>query len=206
MIFSKWGVRMFDTGNPKIRKFCAILALAIGLAEHTPATAEGRWYGSGFAGAMTENEWEKVFDPSTLKFAGSALIGIAVGWERPIGDSRFSYGFEAQAVGHSGRQDHFEFNLPLVLRYTPTQPRRFRFKSVAFGIGPSYATKIPQVEIDRKGESQRTLIYWMGELEFTRPQPDESLYFRLHHRSDGYGLMEAESGSTGLVLGWRRSF
>lgn len=197
---------MFNTANPKNRKFCAVLALIIGFAAHAPASAEGRWHASGFAGTMTENEWEKIFDPGELEFAGSGLIGAAVGWDRPIGDSRYSIGFEAQAVGHFGRQDHFEFNLPLVLRYTPPQPRPLRFKSAAFGIGPSHATKIPQVEIDRKGESQRNLIYWMAEIEFTRPQPDESLYFRLHHRSDGFGLLKVSSGSTGLVLGWRKSF
>ena len=197
---------MFGTENPKYRKRFAILALAIGLAAHAPASAEGRWHATGFAGTMTKREWEKVFDPRTLEFAGSGLIGLALGWDRPIGDSRFSIGFEAQAVGHFGRQDHLEFNLPLVLRYTPPQPRPLRFKSVAFGIGPSHATKIPQVEIDRHGESQRDLIYWMAEVEFTRPQPDQSLYFRLHHRSDGFGYYEVNSGSTGLVLGWRKAF
>ena len=195
-----------NTSIPAYRKFGAVLTLAIGVATCAPASAEGRWHTTAFAGTMTENEWEKVFDPSALKFAGSNLIGIAVAWDRPIGGSRYSIGFEAQAVGHFGRQDHLEFNLPLVLRYTPPQPRRFRFKSVAFGIGPSHATKIPQVEIDRKGESQRDLIYWMAEVEFTRPQPDQSLYVRLHHRSDGFGFYDVNSGSTGLVLGWRKSY
>ena len=197
---------MAETATSLFRGICVILVITIGLAPHTPAQAEGRWHATGFVGTMTENEWEKVFDPSQLKFAGSNLIGIALGWDRPTGDSRYSIGFEAQAVGHFGRQDHLEFNLPLVLRYTPSQPRAFRFKSVAFGIGPSHATKIPQVEIDRKGDSQKNLIYWMAEVEFTRPQPDQSLYFRLHHRSDGFGLLKVSSGSTGLVLGWRKSF
>ena len=206
MIPVKTGARIFGTANPKFRDFCAILALAIGLLVHAPASAAGRWRAPGFAGTMTKAEWEKIFDPGELEFAGSHLIGFALGWDRPIGDSRYSIGFEAQAVAHFGRQDHLEFNLPLVLRYTPPQPRRFRFKSVAFGIGPSHATKIPQVEIDRKGESQRDLIYWMAEVEFTRPQPDQSLYVRLHHRSDGFGYYDVNSGSTGLVLGWRKAF
>jgi hypothetical protein len=192
--------------NHAVRIFCATLALVLSIALGAPASAEGRWQATVFAGTMTENEWEKVFDPSQLKFAGSNLIGLAAGWDRPIGDSRYSIGFEVQAVGHFGRQDHLEFNLPLVVRYTPPQPRRFRFKSAAFGIGPSHATKVPQVEIDRTGASLRNLIYWMAELEFVTGCPDQSLYFRLHHRSDGFGLYPVSSGSTGLVLGWRRSF
>lgn len=192
--------------NPIYRNFFAVLALATSLTAHLPANAEGRWHATGFVGSMTTNEWEKVFDPSRLEFAVSTLMGVAVGWDRPIGDSRYSFGFEAQAVGHLGRQDHLEFNLPVVLRYTPPQPRPMRFKSAAFGIGASHATKIPQVEIDREGESLRNLIYWMAEVEFTRPQPDESMYLRLHHRSDGFGLLKVSSGSTGLALGWRKTF
>ena len=197
---------MFGNESSICRRICAVLALAISLTSHAPASAEGQWHATGFVGTMTMNEWEKVFDPSALEFAGASLIGVAVGWDCPIGDSRLSIGFEAQAVGHFGRQDHFEFNIPLVLRYTPPQPRAFRFKSAAIGIGVSHATKIPQVEIDREGESQRDLIYWMAEVEFIRPKPDESVYFRLHHRSDAFGLLKVDNGSNGLVLGWRKSF
>lgn len=188
------------------RELIAVLALTFGLATVSPAYTEDRWHGTVFAGSMTTNAWEEVFDPNMLEFAGSGLIGVALGWDRPIGDSRFRYGFEAQIVGHAGRQDHLEFNVPIVIRYTPERPWPRRLKSLAFGIGLSHATKPPQVEIDRDGESQKDLIYWMAEFEISRPDPKSSLYFRLHHRSNAYGFYEVEAGSTGLVLGWRRQF
>ena len=178
-----------------------IFTLTIG-----PAKAEGSWYYTGYLGVMTENRWHEVFSPGDLDLADSGLAGVALGWDRQIGTSRFSYGFELQALGHFGRQDHFEFNLPFIIRYTPDNPFPRRLKSMAFGLGLSHATKIPQVEIDRKGRSQRNFVYWMADAEFTLPRPDTSLFFRLHHRSDGYGIYDVSSGSTGIVLGWRRSF
>ena len=170
------------------------------------AQAEDRRYYSGFTGTVTTNRWHEIFDPGKLDLAGSGLLGVGVGWERQIRDSRFSYGFEAQAVGHFGHQDHFEFNFPVILRYTPNRPFPRRLESAAFGIGLSYATKIPQVEIDRKGASQKSYVYWMAEAGFATNLPDAKVYFRLHHRSDGYGLFKVSSGSTALVLGLRRSF
>ncbi len=184
----------------------ARLFLAICMATYTPAHAEGRWYYSGYLGVMTENRWHEVITPGELDLADSGLVGGSVGWDRQIGASRFSYGFEVQALKHFGRQDHFEFNLPLVLRYTPRKPFPRQLNSVSFGIGLSHATEIPQVEVDRKGVSQRNFVYWMADVEFSLPRPETSVFFRLHHRSDGYGIYDVSSGSTGLVLGLRRSF
>jgi hypothetical protein len=70
----------------------------------------------------------------------------------------------------------------------------------------SHATKIPQVELDRTGESQRNFAYWLAEVETVGPNPDQSLFFRLHHRSDAYGLYSAKGGSTALSFGLRIEF
>lgn len=187
----------------------ALLALALAAAlvlVPRSAAGEDRRHYSIFGGTMTEGRWYEALSPGTVEFAGSSLVGASVAWERQIGASRFSYGIEAQMVAHFGRQDHFEFNLPVTLRYTPRRPWPPRFKSAAFGVGLSHATKIPQVEIDRKGLSQRNYVYWMAEAEFDLPRPEDSVYLRLHHRSDGYGIYDVSSGSTGIVLGWRREF
>ncbi|WP_299649220.1 hypothetical protein [uncultured Tateyamaria sp.] len=170
------------------------------------AQAERNRYYTGFVGIMTENRWHDVVTPGRLELADSALIGFGLGWDRQIGTSRFSYGFELQALRHFGRQDHFEVNLPIVMRYRPENPVPQALTSVAFGLGVSHATEIPQVEIDRKGASQQNFFYWMAEAEFALTSLDTSLYFRLHHRSDGYGIYDVDSGSTGLVVGWRKLF
>ncbi|NNE54151.1 MAG: hypothetical protein HKN30_17315 [Sulfitobacter sp.] len=175
------------------------------MTSATGASAEQdqRWYLDRFAGIMSENRWHEVFDPSRAKFADSGLLGVGLGWERQIGKSRFHFGVQGQAVVHFGRQDHFEFNVPVILRYVPRNPVPRWLKSASFGLGLSYATKVPQVEVDRTGESQRTFAYWLTELEFDTALPDSSLFVRLHHRSDAFGAFEADSGSTAVSFGWR---
>lgn len=195
-------------GEVKLRRPRWLLAtlLVLYAALGTVANAEDRRYYTGFAGIMTSNRWHEVFDFGELDLVDSGFVGVGIGWDRQIGDSRFSYGIEIQGIRHFGHQDHFEFNLPLILRYTPSRPFPRRLNSLAFGLGPSHATKIPQVEIDRKGASQRNFVYWLAEAEFTTNLPKANLYFRLHHRSDGYGLFKVSSGATALVLGLRHSF
>ncbi|WP_157598676.1 hypothetical protein [Tateyamaria omphalii] len=153
---------------------------------------------------MTEGSWHETVNPKRLRFAGSHMVGVAVGADRAIGDSRFRFGAEAQLLGHFGRQDHFELSVPVVLRYVPDT--RSVVTSLAAGLGLSYASDVPQVEIDRNGASQRLFVHWMAEIEFDLPDPDLTTFLRLHHRSDGYGLFEVDAGSTGFVLGVRKRF
>lgn len=50
------------------------------------------------------------------------------------------------------------------------------------------------------------LVYWVGELEFSRPNQPWSVIARLHHRSPGFGLVADKGGSNFLALGVRRRF
>ncbi len=166
--------------------------------------ANERWNLTSFAGQMTDNVWEEAIVPGKTDLIDSHLIGLALGRDFATRGA-FDFGWEGQIVAHFGAQDHWEFNLPVYSRYH--FPAHWRgIKSVTFGLGLSYATKIPQTEIDRSGESTRTLFYWMGEIEFHLPVEAMTAVFRLHHRSDGYGVFEADSGSNALVLGLRRNF
>lgn len=169
------------------------------------AEAQSHRYATVFAGTMTAEQWDDVFRPSELKFADSNLIGLAAGFERQIGDSRFWWGLESQIVGHFGAQDHFEANVPFVLRYRPFEGW-WRFDSFGFGLGLSHATDVPEVELARTGQSQRNFVFWKAELAFDVSDGDDLLLVGLHHRSDGYGLFENDSGSTAITVGWRRGF
>ena len=182
----------------------AALAVLAAIISTTCAWADGEWQHTFFSGSLTEAAWEKAINPSEVRFAGSGLVGAGLGWDRAFGSRPLRYGFEAQAVKHFGKQDHLELNLPLVLRYSRNLKQPFEFSGAAFGLGLSYATKVPQVEVDRSGASQRLFFYWMAEVEFATRAPDTSTYFRLHHRSDGFGILDVDSGSTALVLGWRK--
>ena len=156
-----------------------------------------------FGGVHVAQNWEEVFaDPANIEWRDTVLLGAAYGraW-----DTRFptvSVGFELQALKHAGEQDHFEFNLPAFLRLRP--PDLVPVRSFGFGFGLSYATEVPQVEVLRKGESQQLLFYWAIEAEFGPKNGALSTFARLHHRSDGFGFFEADTGSNVFVVGLRR--
>ncbi len=156
-----------------------------------------------FGGVHVAQNWEDVFaDPANIEWRDSVLFGAAYGREW---DTRFpaaSLGFELQGSIHAGEQDHFEFNLPAFLRLQP--PDLVPVRSFGFGLGLSYATKVPLVEVERKGQSQQLLFYWAIEAEFGPKDGVRSTFVRLHHRSDGFGFFETDTGSNFLVVGLRR--
>ena len=95
---------------------------------------------------------------------------------------------------------------PILLRW-----RRFpwseRFNSsAAFGLGLSYATELPPVEVALEGESQKLLIYWVMELTAGPLASPWEISLRLHHRSVAYGLMGEEGGMNAVGLGLRYRF
>ena len=159
-----------------------------------------------FGGQMTDNHWEETFLPWNIELLDSWFIGVGVGYEWPTRRPSVALGVEAQVVGHFGRQDHLEFNLPLIIRYYPREPIFPVLDSAAFGIGLSTTTQDPQTEVDRDGETSKTLVYWMGELEFGLADQDTTFVFRLHHRSDAYGVFSTNSGSNALAFGVKHRF
>lgn len=146
--------------------------------------------------------WEDVFiAPGDLDWRDSGIVGVALGRDWPVA-ANLSIGVEGQVVAHFGEQDHAELNLPVFLRYEPDRLRPLR--SLAFGMGPSYATDIPEIEVETRGGSQRALLYWAIEIEATSPMPETALFGRLHHRSNGFGSIADKGGSNVIVLGLRR--
>lgn len=157
---------------------------------------------SVFAGRMVSDGWEDVFlSPGHLDWRNSGLLGLAYGRDWQV-TPRLSFGLEGQVVGHFGEQQHAEFNLPLFIRYAPDGFGPL--ESAAFGMGPSLATEVPEIEVDTKGGSERLLLYWAIELEFASPRPGTSIYGRLHHRSNGWGRIAEQGGSNAIVMGLRR--
>ena len=155
-----------------------------------------------FGGVHVAQNWEEVFaDPANIEWRDTLLLGAAYGREWDTRFSAVTLGFELQALKHAGEQDHLEFNLPAFLRLQPRDPIPVR--SFGFGFGLSYATEVPEVEVLRKGQSQQLLFYWAIEAEFGPKDGALSSFVRLHHRSDGFGFFETDTGSNVLVVGLR---
>lgn len=160
---------------------------------------------TGFTGVMTDDVWEEAILIVGAEILDSGLIGVGIGREFAKYE-QLTFGFEIQAVQHFGTQTHFEINTPLTVRYNRRGDFFRALESFSFGFGISWASEVPQTEIDRDGRSTQTMFYWMGELQFDLPETDFDLITRLHHRSDGYGVWSADSGSNALVVGLRTSF
>jgi len=168
---------------------------------------------SVFSGLLTDNPWEEVaFLPWKVDLQRPGLVGVAAAY--PLGAPiRFRHGqldfaIEGQVVRHFSLQSHWEVNLPLSIGFTPERRILGVMDRVAFGIGPSYATRAPALEARRGGgRAQRLMIYWKAEAErHLDSRPGHSVFIRLHHRSDGFGMIGDGGSSNGMVLGLRRRF
>ena len=150
--------------------------------------------------------------PLNMTFLRSGLTGVSL--EVPLGAAAefrlgsLQMGIEAQIVRHSGLQLHWEFNLPITLRWRPTTPYFGMVDGFGLGIGPSHATRAPVVEASRhrSGFSARSIVYWHIELEH-RPTrtPGTSAFWRLHHRSDAFETFGPGGSSNVLAMGLRFS-
>ena len=160
-----------------------------------------------FVGRMTSNTWQEVGTLVELGFRDANLAGLAL--SRDVFRARgWSLEAEGQLVKHTGGQDHWEFNALLTGRWTDGPWSTVVPGSLAFGLGPSYATEVPPIEVALKGDSDRLLLYWTAEIEVGpfEPKGRLSAVARLHHRSNAFGALADAGGSNAVVLGLRWRF
>jgi hypothetical protein len=162
------------------------------------------------ARVSSERTWQHVLkDPFNARYVDSWLVAGALA--RPYAsffrDDALRLEAEAQVAYNFGDQDHWELNaMPVVSRW-----RRFPWServatSVAFGLGLSYATELPEVEVKLEGSSHQWLIYWALELTAGPPTAAWEATLRLHHRSVAWGLMGEDGGVNAVGLGLRYRF
>jgi hypothetical protein len=160
-----------------------------------------------YGGQMTDNDWLDPFASESIELRDSWLIGLAGSKELKTFFDHLVVEFEGQVVRHLGEQDHWEFNAPIIFRWEKFPWDNVVDTSVAYGIGPSYATKVPSEEVAREGDSDRWLVYWMIEIELGLPRiQDWSAIVRLHHRSEAWGVVADEGGSNVLAIGLKYRF
>lgn len=158
-----------------------------------------------YGGLQAKNSWNDIItEPGNVSYYDDGLVGTALSRSRRIGQTPFLYGLEGQANYHFGSEGYGEFNLPVFIRYQPGW--KLPLRGLAFGLGPSITTRVPDIEIDKGGASQTILFYWYLEAEFGRLDARTTAILRLHHRSYGFGTFEKPGSSNAVVLGLRRQF
>ncbi len=158
-------------------------------------------------GRLSSNHWEEVLEPGELDLVDSWLV--AGSYARRLGgiDDLLSFEAEGQLVRHYQRQVHWEINLLATLRWEAFPWDDWLDTSLAFGLGPSLATRVPEVEVETEGGSRRLLAYWMLEAAVSLPDyPRLALIARLHHRSEAYGLLAERGGSNAPAIGLKYRF
>lgn len=200
---------------PNVPARIALLAVLAVLPLCGPVLADSpvndaRWTGTLYGARMSsETGWEDILlDPISAEYKDVFLAAAAL--SRPYAgyrDGALSLEAEGQVARYFGDQDHWEFNVvPITLRWHRFPWSHRVDSSVAFGLGVSYATELPPVEVEIEGESAQFLVYWV--LEATAGPVDSpwAVSLRMHHRSVAWGLMADEGGMNAVGLGLRYEF
>lgn len=202
-------VRSFACRSAACHGFVSCVAVVIATSAHAGAAGEP-WILTAYAARISsEVGWEDVLaDPVGAEYIDAYLVAAALAREyASYEDGALVIEAEGQVVYNFGDQHHWEFNLvPVVARW-----QRFPWSgtvatSAAFGLGLSYATELPEVEVAIEGDSEQFLIYWVAELTAGPVAAPWAATLRLHHRSTAWGLMGEEGGMNAIGLGIRYRF
>jgi len=188
--------------------YSALFLILLFLFPQAAVSSEDSYSLNIYGAKMTGNNWEEIVTESDkLDFIDSKMIVVALAKRLGPYQPRLNYEIEGQIVKHFSIQDHWEFNALGVLRWEPFWWDRFIETSAAFGLGASYATDLPEAEVNIEGDSQRWMAYWMMEVALSHPQaPNIALITRIHHRSEVFGLIADEGGSNSLAVGLKINF
>ena len=158
---------------------------------------------SVYGGRMTDNEIDDfAVGFLDLDFEDSYLLTLALARRFATYNELASFEIEGQVVKHFDQQDHWEFNALIAARWEAFIWDKYLDTSLATGIGPSYATDVPEIEVQRSGESERLQVYLMVELEFALPShPNIAAIIRIHHRSNAFGTVAEDGTSNALAFG-----
>jgi hypothetical protein len=185
--------------------FLALCHPAVALADKPPAP--GNFSASVYGGVMTDDNWLRAVS-GQAEVVDSRMLAGALSWTFLRPESRmWSLELEANIVRHFGIQDHFEINAPVLgIRWEAFPWDRVLDTDAAFGTGLSLATRTPEYERVKSGDSDPFLLFWHIEVAAGLPDSRWSTFARLHHRSTGYGLFADNGGSNILCLGLRYDF
>ena len=161
-----------------------------------------------YGGRMTDNSIDDFVDNIPgLDFEDSYLLTLALARRIATIGELASCEVEGQIVKHFDQQDHWEFNALLTARWEAFSWDKYLDTSFAVGAGPSYATHVPEIEVQRSGGSERLQVYMMVELELTlSSHPNVAVITRVHHRSNAFGTVADEGTSNALAFGLKFRF
>jgi hypothetical protein len=193
---------------PKVRIIAVLIIIA-----HTPAfigttMAEQDFAVTVYGGRMTDGDFGEALTGSADFIDAYVVVG-ALSWTfARFYDDALSFELEGQVGKWFEDSDHWEFNLPVAIRWSKFPWNHYVATSLAYGLGPSYATEEPKAELDVHDSTHQFLVYWFAELALGPPESSWAGVFRIHHRSGAFGLVSdrGDGGSNTLCLGLKYRF
>jgi hypothetical protein len=159
-----------------------------------------------FGGPVSLNDWGQLVTLEDVEYADATIFGVAGGLTWDLPHPRFRFSVEAQLARYFGSQESWEVNLvPAMIHYVPRNPIG-PLESVGFGLGFSYASEPPAVELARGDATTREKWYWALEAAFDSGKPSREYILRIHHRSTGVETIGTGRSTNAVVIGLRQYF
>ena len=186
----------------------AIMVIAFTAVFIGSAAADDDFAVTVYGGWMTDADFGDTLT-GQAEFIDAYVVVGAFAWTfaRYFEDA-LSFELEGQVGKWFKNQKHLEFNLPVVIRWSRFPWDDYVDTSLAYGLGPSYATRTPAAEVDIHDDSKKFLVYWFGELALGPPESAWAGVFRIHHRSGAFGLVadRGNGGANSLAVGLKYRF
>jgi hypothetical protein len=159
-----------------------------------------------YGGPVTLNDAIEVLSVDGIEYSDATIFGMAGGLRWDLPHPRFRFSMEAQLARYFGSQESWEVNLvPAMIHYVPRDGIG-PLESLGFGLGFSYASEPPAVELARGEETTQEKWYWALEAAFESGNPNREWVLRLHHRSTGFSSIGSGRSTNAVVMGLRQSF
>jgi hypothetical protein len=161
-----------------------------------------------YGGRMSDSDFGDTLTGKTDFVDAYVLVGAFAWTFARFFQNALSFEIEGQVGKWFGDQHNWEFNLPVVVRWSKFPWDQYAATSLAYGLGPSYASKEPEEEIELNDSTKKFLVYWFGELTLGPPESSWAASLRIHHRSGAYGLIEEQGrgGSNAVGVGVKYFF
>ena len=193
-----------------LRMIFLVPLLALGASVADAGAPESTWAFTGYVARISsEDRWEDVFfNPVFASYVDDyLLVGALSKRYALLYDGALQLEAEGQVAYALNGQHYWQLNaVPIVVRWQRFPWENTVAMSTAFGLGLSYATQLPELEVELEGDTSQLLVYWVAEVTAGPPRASWAVSLRLHHRSVAYGLFGDKGGMNALALGVRYMF
>jgi len=151
-----------------LRMIFALLSLALVTSGAAAGAPDSGWAATGYVARISsEDGWEEVFfNPLFASYVDDyLLVGALSKRYARLYDNALQLEAEGQVAYVLSDQHYWQLNaVPIMARWQQFPWNHTVATSAAFGLGLSYATELPELEVQLEGDTRQLLVYWVAEL------------------------------------------